>query len=850
MSASELSQHTPMMQQYLKVKAQHPDQLLFYRMGDFYEMFFGDAEKSARLLDITLTSRGQSAGQPIPMAGIPYHAAENYLARLVRLGESVAICEQMGDPSGGKGPMERKVVRIITPGTLSDEALMDARRESLLCAVVAHRQEFAAANLDLAAGTFACCTLPDMAALLATIERWQPAELLFPEGLTLPTALRERPGTHARPPWEFDSSSAKHLLCAHFGTHDLAGFGNPGELEIAATGCLLQYARNTQKSQLPHIQTLRIERLDDNIQMDASTRRNLELTQTLDGRDSPTLASVLDSTQTSMGSRLLRRWLHQPLRSHTIIRTRQQIVTWLGQQQRHLAIRAELAAIGDMERILGRLALLSARPRDLSRLGQALAGLPKLQALLADAEIMADIKTRISTFPEQEALIASAIIDNPPMLIRDGGVIRPGFSTELDELKQLSGHADKLLTALEVRERERTGLATLRIKYNRVQGYFIELSRRDAEQVPADYQRRQTMKNMERYTTPELKTFEDKALSAQSRSLALEKQLYEELLTTLGKILPELQRAAAALAELDVLACFAERGEALDYVMPILQEEGGIEIVDGRHPVVESVIEHAFVPNSLLLNDRQRMLVITGPNMGGKSTYMRQVALLILMAHLGAPVPAASASIGHIDRIFTRIGSADDLAGGRSTFMVEMAETANILNHATRSSLVLMDEIGRGTSTFDGLSLAWACAIDLATRLGAFTLFATHYFELTHLAEEHESVGNAHLAAAEQGDKIVFLHRVQEGPASRSYGLQVAQLAGVPKAVIQQARIYLSELEQQAFSFKKNPPAPMQTDLFATPDPVAQKLAATDADNLTPRAALELIYTLKTLQQH
>lgn len=859
MSSTDFSQHTPMMQQYLRLKAEHPHQLMFYRMGDFYELFFGDAEKAAKLLDITLTSRGQSGGSPIPMAGIPYHAAENYLARLVKMGESVVICEQVGDPATSKGPVERKVVRIITPGTVSDEAFMDSRQENLLAVIVSHKQHYAAASLNLAAGQMTCISLPDSDALLSTLERWQPAELLHPEQMSLPELLKNNAGLNARPPWEFDSDSAKRLLCQHFGTHDLVGFGSPSDLEIAALGCLLQYARTTQRHQLPHIQHLSVERPSDSVQMDAATRRNLELTLTLDGRESPTLASVLDSTRTSMGSRLLRRYLHTPLRDLVSIHHRQSIVAFLADQQRYQAIRDQLEQIGDIERILGRLALQSARPRDLTRLGQALASLPALQALLPTDSVLNDLSQRISTFPEQQQLIERAVIDNPPMLIRDGGVIKTGYNAELDEIRSISEHASDKLIDIETRERERTGLSTLKVKYNRVHGYFIEISKREAANAPEDYTRRQTMTNAERFITPELKAFEDKALSASSKSLALEKTLYAELLESLAQDLKALQQAASALAELDVFACFAERLDSLDYVLPEVHQDSGIEISSGRHPVVESVIDDAFVPNNLLLNQQRRMLIITGPNMGGKSTYMRQTALIVLLAHLGCGVPAQQARIGLVDQIFTRIGSADDLAGGRSTFMVEMSETANILNHATDKSLVLMDEVGRGTSTFDGMSLAFACAEDLATRIQAFTLFATHYFELTQLDELHQTIVNVHLSASEQADNIVFLHRIQEGAASRSYGLQVAQLAGVPKSVIAIAQQKLATLEAGQFATKDLPAKPLnetaathlaptqQVDLFGAPSPCEEVLQKIDPNNLTPREALALIYDLKAL---
>jgi DNA mismatch repair protein MutS len=850
MSQDDFSNHTPMMQQYLRIKAEHPNELVFYRMGDFYELFYGDAEKAARLLDITLTARGQSNGRPIPMAGIPHHAAEGYLGRLVRLGESVVICEQFGDPATSKGPVERRVARIVTPGTVSDEALLDERRDTLLCAVSCLDQDYGVASLDLAAGRLLVTRVSGREALLALVERWQPAELLYDESAALPESLRKRSGARARPVWEFEADTARRLLCKQFGTHDLAGFGNPSALEIAAAGSLLGYARETQRSALPHLNSMAIESHDDGIQMDAATRRNLELTQTLDGRDSHTLAWVLDSTVTAMGARLLRRWLHQPLRRRDRINERSTRIAALREGWQFENVRRLLDEVGDMERILGRVALRSARPRDLTRLARSLAALPGLQDTLPASGPLASLRDQLGTFPEQLALLQQAIIDNPPMLIRDGGVIADGYSAELDELRAINEDAGSILVDIEERERARTNLPTLRVKYNRVHGYYIEMSRRDAEQVPADYVRRQTMKNTERFITPELKTFEDKALSASSKALALEKALYEGLLDRLNEDLLALQQSASALAELDVLACFAERAEALNLVPATLVDQAVVEIIDGRHPVVEQVLEEAFVPNSLHLDSGRRMLIITGPNMGGKSTYMRQTALIVLLAHIGCCVPAASATIGPIDRIFTRIGSADDLAGGRSTFMVEMTETANILNNATDQSLVLMDEIGRGTSTFDGLALAWAAATRLASEQKAFTLFATHYFELTRLPDELHTVRNAHLTASEHGDGIIFLHRVQEGPASRSYGLQVAQLAGVPASVIRAARSRLAELErgQRTDTPTGKGPAPAQPDLFSsTPSAVEQRLAELDPDSMAPRDALEALYQLKQL---
>ena len=849
MSKDDLSGHTPMMQQYLGIKGEHPDQLVFYRMGDFYELFFSDAQKASRLLDITLTQRGQSAGKPIPMAGIPYHAVEGYLARLVKLGESVVICEQIGDPATSKGPVERKVVRIVTPGTVSDEALLEERRDTLLCALYEEGQKIGAASLDVAAGRFLVTQVEGHEQLQALLERWQPAELLLSEQHGLPANLVTRPGSRVRPPWEFDAQGATRQLCQQFQVQDLNGFGHPPSAAVAAAGALLQYARETQRGALPHVTGLAIEAFDDNIAMDAATRRNLELTETLDGREQHSLVWVLDSTTTAMGTRLLKRWVHQPLRDRTVLTGRQQHIAALREGWQFEAVRTVLDQVGDVERILGRVALGSARPRDLTRLCTSLAALPELHASLPETTTFAALRERLGAFPEQVDLLTRAVIDNPPMLIRDGGVIAPGYSAELDELRSISKNAGQVLVDIEARERARTGFSTLRVKYNRVHGYYIELSRREADQAPVDYQRRQTLKNAERFITPELKEFEDKALSASSKALALEKRLYEQLIGELAADLPALQRCAAALAELDVLAALAERAEALGWVRPQLVDEPLIEIVDGRHPVVEQVLDDAFVPNSLQLDDQRRMVVITGPNMGGKSTYMRQTALIALLAHIGSAVPAASARIGNLDRIFTRIGSSDDLAGGRSTFMVEMAETANILHNATASSLVLMDEIGRGTSTFDGLSLAWAAAEHLARHLRAFTLFATHYFELTQLADQLDSAYNAHLTASEHDSRIIFLHRVQEGPASRSYGLQVAQLAGVPAAVIAQATKKLAELEsgERPVVMESSVPTPTQADLFGAPSAVEKALRELNPDDLTPRQALERLYQLKTL---
>lgn len=854
MSQSDLSQHTPMMQQYWRLKNQYPDQLMFYRMGDFYELFYEDAKKAARLLDITLTARGQSAGTSIPMAGIPFHSAEGYLARLVKLGESVVICEQVGDPATSKGPVERQVVRIITPGTVSDEALLDERRDNLLAAVVGDERRFGLAALDITSGRFSVQEIAGWENLLAELERLNPAELLIPDDWPQGLPAEKRRGARRRAPWDFDRDSAHKGLCQQFGTQDLKGFGCEGlKLAIGAAGCLLAYAKETQRTALPHLRGLRHERLDDTVIMDAASRRNLELDTNLAGGRENTLQSVIDRCQTAMGSRLLTRWLNRPLRDKAILEARQDSITCLLEHYRFEQLQPQLKDIGDVERVLARIGLRNARPRDLARLRDALSVLPELQQNMRElvASHLGELATSIRTYPDLADLLAKAIVDNPPAVIRDGGVLKAGYDPELDELLSLSENAGQFLMDLEARERARTGLSNLKVGYNRIHGYFIELPRVQAEQAPADYIRRQTLKGAERFITPELKAFEDKALSAKSRALAREKLLYEQLLETLISELAPLQETAAALAELDVLANLSERALNLDLNRPRFVREPCLTIEQGRHPVVEQVLDTPFVANDVHLDHDTRMLVITGPNMGGKSTYMRQTALITLMAHIGSFVPAAKCELSMVDRIFTRIGSSDDLAGGRSTFMVEMSETANILNNATDCSLVLMDEVGRGTSTFDGLSLAWSAAEHLA-RLRAWTLFATHYFELTVLPESQPTVANVHLNATEHNERIVFLHHVLPGPASQSYGLAVAQLAGVPGSVIDRAREHLSRLEMTSLPHETpavkpgQPAAPMQSDLFASlPHPVLEELERLDPDDLTPRQAMDLLYAWK-----
>lgn len=848
------TEHTPMMQQYFRIKAEHPDQLVFYRMGDFYELFYDDAKRAAQLLDISLTARGKSGGDPIPMAGIPHHAAEGYIAKIVRAGESVVICEQFGDPATSKGPVERKVARIVTPGTLSDEAFLDASQDNILLAVHAVNSRMGLALLDISCGRFSLLEVDSNEALLAELERLKPAELLYNDEAGLTDLLKGRRGARPQAPWHFELETAQRLLCQQFNTQDLQGFGcSELTVALAAAGCLLQYAKDTQRSALPHIRRLQVETRDDTLIMDAATRRNLEIDLNLAGGKENTLASVLDKTATAMGSRMLRRWLNRPLRNKQTLLSRQQALFWLKQDYRYDGLLDTLKQIGDIERILSRVGLGSARPRDLERLKTALQTLPEVQSALADNTLpnhLTALQTAIGSFPEEAELLARAIIENPPVVIREGGVIAPGFDEELDDLRNISENAGDYLIKLEQQERERTGIATLKVGYNRVHGYYIEISKGQASEAPADYIRRQTLKNAERFITPELKTFEDKALSAKSRALAREKALYEELVATLAKRLPALQDSASALAELDVLSNLAERADTLEFCCPTLCDTPQLTIHKGRHPVVESVLDSPFVANDLTLAPERRMLIITGPNMGGKSTYMRQAALIALLAHIGSFVPADHVEIGLMDRLFTRMGSSDDLAGGRSTFMVEMTETANILHNATERSLVLMDEVGRGTSTFDGLSLAWSAAEYLATDVKAFTLFATHYFELTALPEQIDGVYNVHLNALEHQDTIVFMHEVHEGPASQSYGLQVAKLAGVPPHVIQHAKTRLIELEADSVRATKRdmaPPPPVQNDMFHAPThPVVEKLEQTDIDDLTPRQALELLYSLKS----
>ena len=825
--------------------------LLFYRMGDFYELFHDDARKAARLLDITLTARGQSAGEPIPMAGVPCHSADTYLAKLINLGESVAICEQIGDPAKSKGPVERKVVRIITPGTVTDETLLDERHDNLLTAIYAQNNVIGIATVDMSSGRFVVQEVGHWQSLYDELERIKPAELLISEDADYPTRVDNLRGIRRMPPWHFDPDTARRLLTSQLGTHDLKGFGCDNlSAAIAAAGCLLQYARETQCTRLHHIHTLQTEQQDDAVIIDATSRRNLELDTNLAGGHEHTLFWIMDKTATPMGARLLRRWIHRPLRHHETLRQRQHAISMLMENRAHQGIYPLLRRIGDIERCLARIALKSARPRDIAMLRNGLGILPSLCAAIKDFDspLLHSLTQQINHYPGLFELLTRAIAETPPVLIRDGGVIADGYDAELNELRALTQNAGQFLTELELRERLRTSISTLRVNYNRVHGYYIEVSRAQSDKVPDDYIRRQTLKGAERYVTPELKAFEEKALSARERALAREKVLYDELLDKLLPHLVDLQATAAALAGLDVLTNLAERADTLDLTAPELVDEPGFHITQGRHLVVEQVLDSPFVANDIHLDDERRMLIITGPNMGGKSTYMRQTALIMILAYTGSFVPARHAVIGPIDRIFTRIGASDELASGRSTFMVEMTETANILNNATQNSLVLMDEVGRGTSTFDGLSLAWECAVHLATNIRAFTLFATHYFELTVLPDSISGIANVHLDAVEHGDGIVFLHAVQEGPANQSYGLQVAALAGIPKSIIAKAKLRLTQLEEKAAQQSHAPPE-QQITLFHPHErhPLIDAVSSINPDELTPRQALAALYRLKTL---
>jgi len=852
--------HTPLMQQYLGIKAEYPDILLLFRMGDFYELFYGDAKRAAELLDITLTTRGESAGAPIPMAGVPYHAVDNYLSRLVRKGESAAICEQIGDPADSKGLVERKVVRIITPGTLTEDSLLDAGRESLLAAQARHGKQMALSWLDLSSGQFRVCEIDSQQALDSQLERLKPAELLVEEGQE--PAVEHKGAIRPRPPWAFDLSQAQRLLCEQFATSNLDGFGiEDRPAAIIAAGVLLDYVRETQKAAVPHLRGLSLEIDDSFLGLDAISRRNLELETNRSGDRNATLIGIMDRSRTAMGRRRLRRWITNPIRDPSVLAARHGAIEAMISNHLWEPLREKLGGISDVERIVSRIAIGSAKPRDLAGLREALLRAPQLQLSLEDETSgnPPEWSKVLGELPDTTVireLLFNAIVDEPPVILRDGGVIADEYDEKLDKLRAISGNANGFLLAYEREQQEQTGIANLKVGYNRVHGYYIEISHAaNQDKVPQQYTRRQTLKSAERYITEELKAFEVEVLTSRERALAREKQCYADVLEHLQADLKSLQALADFVSRLDVLCTFAERAKALGLTQPEITSRSGIEIRGGRHLVVEHIQDQPFTPNDITLDERTRMLIITGPNMGGKSTYMRQIALIVILALAGSWVPAESAVIGPIDRIFTRIGAGDDLSQGRSTFMVEMSETANILNNATEQSLVLMDEIGRGTSTYDGLCLAWACAAFLARQVGAYTLFATHYFEMTRLADQEDGVRNVHLQAVEHKDRIVFLHAVQDGPASQSYGLQVAALAGIPDSVLDDARGRLGQLERASrertpqMTLFDTPPAESPPETINQPDPIRERLKTFDPDDLAPREALDIIYELVKLSK-
>jgi DNA mismatch repair protein MutS len=849
--STAFANHTPMMRQYLTLKSQHPDMLLFYRMGDFYELFFDDAIKASRLLGINLTQRGASNGKPIKMAGVPYHAAEQYLAKLAKLGEAVAICEQVGDPATSKGPVAREVVRILTPGTLTDAALMDETRNNVLLSVFFFEGVVGLAQLNLASGAFVLSETA-IGLLAQELERIHPAEIVCADEANYAALNQYRAPKKRLAPWQFDVATANVVLAKQFNTLDLAGFGCAQmPAAIAAAGALLDYVKHTQRAALPHVTAITVEQVSQYIQLDAATRRNLEIDTTIRGETSPTLFSLLNTTETAMGARLMRHWLHHPLRDAVSVAFRHQAVAALMHNNHFATVQTSLKAIGDIERISARIALKSARPRDLSSLRDSLLQLPTVHQSIPHVagDLLETLAREVQVQNEIVALLVRAIQAEPSVVLREGGVIATGYDSELDELRHIQTNHGDFLLKYEADEKQRTGLSNLKVEFNSVHGFYIEISRLQAEGAPPEYRRKQTLKNVERFITPELKAFEDKVLSANERALVREKRLYEQLLAHLTPFIFELQTCANAIASLDVLASFAERAQSLNYVQPQFSAQTEINIQGGRHPVVESLTQ-PYVANAVSLSPYRQLLLITGPNMGGKSTFMRQTALIVLLAYCGSFVPAETATIGVIDRIFTRIGASDDLAGGRSTFMVEMTETANILHNATEQSLVLLDEIGRGTSTFDGLSLAWAVAKQLLDKNKSLTLFATHYFELTRIVDDAKQAANVHLDAVEHGQGIVFLHKVEEGAANQSYGIQVAQLAGIPKAVVQLAKRKLTQLEHNQIVQNAN-----QHELFlAQTEPIAvqshpiiEQLELIQPDDLSPKQALELLYQLKKL---
>ena len=853
MTESSKSPLTPMMQQYLSIKADYPNTLLFYRMGDFYELFYEDAEKASNLLGITLTSRSKSSPNPIKMAGVPFHSVDQYIRKLINLSESVAICEQIGDPATSKGPVERKVTRVITPGTLTDENLLDERSESLLCAFAKLNDTWTLATLDVASGRFSAREMPNAESVQSEIDRIKPAEILHSD---VANYVNEFQFKHAQevPGWYFNFDRAKSLLEKQFQVKNLTAFECEQHPEASATaGALLQYAIDVWGKELTHIHGLKIERSDEFVQIDSHSWRNLEIETTLMGDEKYCLINLFDKCSTAMGSRQIRRWFRYPVRDHEEIRRRHQIIEHILENTDFGRIATALRHIGDIERIASRIATRTAKPIDLVRLKDALRSIPSLVELLAPEECseMQTLCTRMDPLPDLTDLLGRAILDEPASVLRDGGVIRKGYDAQLDELNQLRDDSGQALIDLETRERERTGIKNLKVHYNRVHGYYIEVSRLAADQIPEDYKRRQTLKSSERYITPELASFERRILNAKEKALGREKELYEALIEHLQQFVSAIQITSQALAEIDVLSNFAILSDELDLNRPELVKTPGISIDHGRHPVVEAVLTRPFVSNSAELSPHKRLLLITGPNMGGKSTYMRQTALIVMLSHTGSFVPANAAKIGPIDRIFTRIGAADDLAAGNSTFMVEMTEMAAILHSATENSLVLVDEIGRGTSTYDGLALAWACAVSLLNEVQAMTMFSTHYFEITELANEYSGAINLHLDAVKHKGDIVFMYDVKEGAANQSYGIEVAKLAGIPGKVIGDAKNRLARLSSKSVESElMRVQGALQTSLFsASASPVLERLKQVQPEELNPLEALQLIFELKELEK-
>ena len=850
MVARPLAKHTPMMQQYLRFKTDYPDMLLFYRMGDFFELFFEDAKHAAKLLDLTLTSRNKNAADEIPMAGVPVHSVENYLIKLLRHGESVVICDQTGDPTSSKGLVERKITRIITPGTITENALLEHSRENYLLAVCKAGQSAGLAYLDLSSGRFILQTCQSLQELSNEVERIQPAEILVPEDATI--TFKKTSVVRRLPAWHFESESATTALCKQFSTRNLSGYGcDEHPLAIASAGAVLQYVKDTQKSALPHIDGLKVHKNDEHILVDSISRNNLEIERSTRGQKTNSLIGVLDKTASTMGARQLRLWLNQPIRIQSTLLKRHAAIKQLIEFDELAALHSLLSQGNDIERIRSRIALQTAQPRDLDALRETLNIIPSVRQVLIpyNEELLQECSDMFDQHEVLASTLAHALKDQLPAIIRDGGVIKSGFNEELDRLRSLSDCANQYLVEMEQQEKATTQIPSLKVAYNRVHGYYIEISRNHVHLVPEYYIRRQTLKNTERYTTQELKRFEDEVLSAKERALRCEKHLYEKLLADLIKELGTIQHCAHGLAQLDALVTLAERAKTLNYVQPEFTTESSIHIKQGRHPVIEQVQNESFTANDTVLDPQHKVLLITGPNMGGKSTYMRQVALITWLAYTGSFVPAAAATVGPVDAIYTRIGASDDLSSGHSTFMVEMTESANILNNATCDSLVLMDEIGRGTSTYDGLSLAWSCAEHLSTVNKCYTLFSTHYFELTQLPEFHDNIHNVHIDAVEHEDKIIFLHALKDGPANQSYGVQVARLAGIPKSVIANAKLRLKQLELSNYQ-KDNQDCDLQLGLplekHQNP-PVLEYLMGIDPDDLSPKDALEILYKLKEL---